>query len=511
MDTLTLTGTVTSITVNGVAWGPPAAPAPAPPPPPPVTTPPSTPVYGPVPTTPPAGAILLDPSMNIASMVNAAATGATFYFQPGIYRGASIIPKTGQTFIGALGAVLNGSTVIPSWAASGALWVASNQTQRGTPHPNAWFLTGVLNRPESLFLDGMPLKAVASQAAVVPGTFFFDLVASKIYIADNPAGHTLEATTKTYAFTGTAANVTIQNLVIEKYMPMIQHGPIDGSGLAWIVQNNEIRWNYAAGASLWTGGTASANYIHDNGQLGIGGQGTVTVIGNEIARNGAWSGIDPTWEAGGFKASGTAATVSRLNYIHDNIGSGIWGDIAASNWTIANNLLVGNSINGIAYEISSGAKIQNNTLIGNGWGDTRFWGWGGGIQIQNSQGCTVNGNRIDMTGSNGKAGIILIQQNRTDGTGAANTTGNTMSGNTIVCRDASGTNGGWSVDNPASITGGGNVWSGNSYYMTDGSARFSWPGQMAFAGFKAAAKETGTIGPALDTSGWRTDWRTFSG
>ena len=60
------------------------------------------------PTSAPAGAIILHPGDNISAIVKAAPIGATFYFEPGIYRGASIAPKHGQTFIGAEGAILNG-------------------------------------------------------------------------------------------------------------------------------------------------------------------------------------------------------------------------------------------------------------------------------------------------------------------------------------------------------------------------------------------------------------------
>ena len=44
------------------------------------------------------------------------------------------------------------------------------------------------------------------------------------------------------------------------------------------------------------------NYVHDNGQMGLGGSGeNILVQGNEIAKNGYWSGIDVLWEGGGFK------------------------------------------------------------------------------------------------------------------------------------------------------------------------------------------------------------------
>jgi hypothetical protein len=44
-----------------------------------------------------------------------------------------------------------------------------------------------------VFLDNTPLKPVDALSKVVPGTFYFDYAADKIYIADSPTDHTVEA------------------------------------------------------------------------------------------------------------------------------------------------------------------------------------------------------------------------------------------------------------------------------------------------------------------------------
>ena len=98
--------------------------------------------YGPKPASAPAGAIILHPGDNISAIVNAAPTGATFYFEPGVYRGVSITPKEGQTFIGAEGAILNGSAALTNWTQSGNLWVIGGQTQQGHVNTSAEYVTG---------------------------------------------------------------------------------------------------------------------------------------------------------------------------------------------------------------------------------------------------------------------------------------------------------------------------------------------------------------------------------
>ena len=160
-------------------------------------------------------------------IVNAAPAGATFYFEPGVYRGVSLAPKDGQTFIGAEGAILNGSAVLTNWTQSGNLWVIGGQTQKA-PYSPCRVYAG--HSEARLSGDRVPrqysAKAGRRLSKVVPGTFYFDYAADKIYIADNPAGHTVEAGKLTDAFHGNATNVTVQNLVIEKYDPQIQDGAI---------------------------------------------------------------------------------------------------------------------------------------------------------------------------------------------------------------------------------------------------------------------------------------------
>src|ERR1700757_4723338 len=138
--------------------------------------------YGPQPVSAPAGAIILHSGDNVAAIVNAAPAGATFYFEAGVYRGVSLAPKDGQTFIGAEGAILNGSAVLTNWTQSGNAWVIGGQTQQGTVNTSAEFLPGTQmpGHPDTVFVDDTPLTAVDALSKLVSGTFFFDYAADKI-------------------------------------------------------------------------------------------------------------------------------------------------------------------------------------------------------------------------------------------------------------------------------------------------------------------------------------------
>ena len=182
----------------------------------------------------------------------------------------------------------------------------------------------------------------------------------------------------------------------------------------------------------------------------------------------------------------------------------MWTDINNIHTLYEDNVVVHNTINGISHEISYDAIIRNNTLFGNGYGDTRGWGWGSEINIQNSQNVEVYGNRVEMTG--GGNGIVMIQQNRGSGTfGTYTTTGNQIHDNIIVDHDGHGYIGGFADYNQSGMLNGGNTWSNNQYFMSDGGGRFQWGGSKTFTQFKDAAHETGSISQSYpDTSGWLT-------
>ena len=87
----------------------------------------------------------------------------------------------------------------------------------------------------------------------------------------------------------------------------------------------------------------------------------------------------------------------------------------------------------------------------------------------------VYGNRVDMTG--GGNGIVLIQQNRGSGTSVLTRPPATqIHDNTIVDHDGHGSIGGFADYNQSGMLNGGNIWSNNQYFMSDGGGRFQWGG-----------------------------------
>jgi Ca2+-binding RTX toxin-like protein len=459
----------------------------------------------------PTGAIVLEVGADYQGLVDAAPDGATFVFAAGVHRlAAPIEPKDGQVFIGGPGAVLNGARELSEFERAGGLYVAAGQTQRGERIATDEGAEGAVRAgfPETFFIDDRPLRPVASIADVTAGAFFFDYPANRIYFADDPAGHVVEAGFARGAFAGDAQGVTISNLVVEMFDAPTQRGAIQG-GEGWIIENNEVRLNYGVGITVQAGGRIVGNDVHDNGQMGLGGNGAnILVEGNTIHANGFWSGIDQFWEGGGAKFALTQDLVVRGNYSYGNHGFGLWTDIDNVGALYEGNLVVNNDGGGITHEISYEAIIRGNTLIGNGTRPQGDWLWGGAIQIQNSQDVQVYGNRIDMSAA--LNGIALIQQDRGSGAfGAYTTTNNHVHDNILVSTGVEGASGGAADFDEAGLLDGGNVFADNRYFMPDGD--HWWWGDFPlgdnWAAYQAATDqdEGSTLSQAaVDTIRWIT-------
>ncbi len=444
--------------------------------------------------------VTLSPSNNIQQAVDQNPENTTFVLQAGVYRLQSVQPKNGDSFIGQPGAVLNGAQVLTAFTRSGKLWAVTGQTEQGqqngvcdADHPRCMYA-------EDLFFDNRPLLHAASLDAVTAGKWYFDYPNQTVYFADDPTGHTVEISTARSAFWGPASNVTIKGLVIEKYAIPAQFGAIGDQypGTNWTITNNEVRWNHGTGISIGDWTQVLGNYIHNNGQKGIGGVTMNSVVqDNEIARNN-YAGFDVGWEAGGAKFAVSSGMVVRGNNVHDNYGPGIWFDIDSINNLIENNTVTSNySGPGIQYEISYSAVIRNNTVRYNYVPNGGWWMWGSQILVQNSSGVEVYGNTVDVLPTRGNA-IGIINQYRGSGPyGLREATNNYIHDNTIITRrspqGATGLVADWDAQNI--LANGNNRFDYNTYHVSDGSQyQWAWGTGFTWAGFQQLGQEAhGTI------------------
>jgi len=368
-----------------------------------------------------ASTVTLTSGQSIQAAVNNNPAGTTFEIPAGTYRQQSIVPKSGDVFIGAAGADLNGSMVVTGFTHN-TFWVAHVGISAPASLPGKCFSWAPMCQyPEDLYVDNTLYHRVSSLSVMSSNHWYLDYSNGNVYLMDDPTGHTVEITTTPYAFSGNANNVTIKGLLIEKYGAPGQTAAIfpenaaGDNGSDWIVENNEIRYNHGAGVEATTGMQILSNRIHNNGELGIAGCGdNILVESNNINFNNT-DGYDYGFGAGGAKFDRTTNLVVRSNYVTGNYGAGLHSDTYSYNTLYEYNTTSNNKVAGIQYEISTYGVIRYNTITNDGYNPQGSgpW-WGSGIYNLNSSNVEVYNNTV----TNCMHGIVAADSLRVGENGA---------------------------------------------------------------------------------------------
>ena len=366
-----------------------------------------------------AGSVTLNPGANVQAAVNAAPAGTVFYLNAGVYRMQSVKPKANDAFSGKGSVIFNGSQVL-SFKATGNQYVASAKFD-GIAHGACISTSPLCNYDQDLFIDNVLQTKATTKENLEAGFWYFDHANNQVYISTNPSGHTVEIGMSTYAFYGSAPHVTISGITVEKYANEAQtaalggDGPgwANGLGFGWVFENCEARFNHGSGAYLGPGDKIYKCYLHHNGQQGIKATGTnVQIIDNEISFNNQ-AGFNTGIEGGGGKIMGTNNLLFQSNYVHDNLGMGLWADTDNIYTTYEDNTFVNNENGGLMHEVSYNAVIKNNTFVGN-CPHQLVWMESAQILVQNSPNVEVFGNNVTVPASGGN-GITIVNQSRGSG------------------------------------------------------------------------------------------------
>jgi hypothetical protein len=200
-----------------------------------------------------------------------------------------------------------------------------------------------------------------------------------------------------YGYGGTTGqhNVTIDGITVEHCSKL----PLSGqncSGLKegdnWTVRNVILHDNDIG----LQGGCDTCTIIH-NAVYGVTSPFSVT--NSEIAYNGGTK--DSGGSTGGSKAVQNAHASWVNDYVHDNLGPGIWCDGCwrGSTFSVSNSRIVHNKGAGVDFEITWGGSVTNTYFAGNAYdqvGKSCFWG--AQLLVQNSPGVTVTGNTFNSSG-----------------------------------------------------------------------------------------------------------------
>jgi len=374
------------------------------------------------------------PCRTIAHAESLSAAGDTINIAAGTYRlstalnstAGQIAPKRNQTFVGPVctptsgpcRAVISGSVQFTPGQIQGpdsfGNYFVTGQTQRGTVTTsgcdNAW---RGCNFPEDLYVNGTVYQHLnlTSEAALVPGTWWFNYSAQTIYLPSTltptfVGSNTVETSVlDTMFLSNGASGITIEYLTIEEFASLVQGGAVGpyygagttsaSAGLNWVTENSYITLNHGLGVQAAFGMQILNNVMTVNGTLGIGGgsnnNGTVSsgvlVQGNTVTANN-YAHVSPGFGAGGIKFGTVANAVIRGNTVKNNLGNGIHMD-----------------------EDSENPLIDGNTVSGN-VDSAATGGSGSGIICEISgPGCTIRNNVVNFVGINGAFGIVSSTAN----------------------------------------------------------------------------------------------------
>jgi hypothetical protein len=413
-----------------------------------------------------------------------------------IFRETVTITKP-LTLDGRSGASIRGSDVLAGWSATGPTWVSQTTVPAFDMRSSQGYCadgTNMCNWPEQVFLDGRPLTQVAAASAPASGQFTLD-GARHVVLADNPAGHVIEVSTRTRWVDTQSDNVTIQNFTFWHAANAAETGAIGNQNRnSWILQDSRLY--YAHGGIVSIGGATNSNTLTQVLRNTIGGSGyeglngylnTNTLIQANTIYNNNLAHFDINWSGGGVKVAGFTNLTFDRNEVYNNAGPGLWCDIACKNVTYSNNRVHDNAGAQIFFEISTGAKIFGNS-VWNGLGD-----WPG-IYVSSSGSAEVFNNTLARLGR----GIVVYDQNRSDKP-SSGTTSDFVHDNKFITSHSQALSLIWTDDGANSVTtpAYNNRGSNNSYYYAtaeDSHPRFQWGGSQQFSMLTSFAATDGGAG-----------------
>ncbi|MBV9851576.1 MAG: right-handed parallel beta-helix repeat-containing protein [Armatimonadetes bacterium] len=329
--------------------------------------------------------------------------GDTVLVRPGVYREAVTLTVSGRegapiTFQSEMpgAAVIDGADVVTDFRPEGPgvySFAAPDlvKNQYASLGPNA----------EWVYINGEPLQQVTDRAKLTPAAFFSDYAAKRIYLA--PAeGQDIRRATVEYAHRD--GLISPEHRDINTVAPLddihivgftVQHNAdwfegraaINFRGRRWVVQGNHVRW------SSWRGMRAQAAshcIIRDNtvewcGNTGISVESNADLLeeGNKVFHCN-WQRIDPGFDGGYGKLTGTIDSRIQNNESAYNFGFGPWFDILNTG-----NVLQGN----VSHDSIGGAGLMSEISGDNTFLDNVVYNYrDAGILIAESPGCVAERN-----------------------------------------------------------------------------------------------------------------------
>jgi parallel beta-helix repeat protein len=406
--------------------------------------------------------------------------------------GSSGSPITFGSYGTGAAPIISGGDVFSSWITEATIYYSPASTQ-----------------PNQVFRDGTRLTLAASKAALTTGDWWWDSVNLRIYVYDNPSGHTFEASQRNSAIVGSGVSyVTVTNIQTQEanqfniyFVGSPSPGLIIGPGVASVNSYNMGIYLTTVTGALITQSTST--YSGANGfEISLGSSSTedrLTANYNcAVPGNDYCAGLKMNGTGTGTGQTNNTIQYSRACYNGigqaDQQGAGLWMDTMGAGTQILYNFTCNNLQAGIFDDANpSQTVILGNVSVNNGQ-TTHSPALGYGIWSYIDWQTTALTNKLIYNNTvvgNADGGIVV------QGAGRANDCENNTVENNISTGTTAGPNlyASFGCENAAGY-GAGNVYTYNDF----GSAATSfieWGAgayYSTYAAWEAATGNCGTTG-----------------
>lgn len=329
------------------------------------------------------------PCVTIARAHAAANPGDSIVVRGGVYRQAGLqsnftISKSVKivAYPGEI-PVFNGAReVVDDWLDDARLKYIDYVPQPVTDGSGISFTTGmnligdgVGKFPDQVWIGSDQLQQVAAREEVAVGKFWVDQERGRLYLHPSDAAQSgIEVSEVDDWATIAAPDVTIEGIVITRYSNSADdYGVLDISATADGVTLRNVEISDAAFQTLSFNGKDADQIV--GGLLdkvtvrGANWMGVVAVYTDGVTlRDSLFTGLNRWGEfasspqSGAVKTSRTRRTKVVGNSISNNRGQGLWFDQSNYDVEVAANVIVGNSANGVFFEISDKLLLINNII-----------------------------------------------------------------------------------------------------------------------------------------------------
>lgn len=314
------------------------------------------------------------PVRTVGRAVALAASGSSIVLHSGTYRESVHVFGKDLDIAAAPGStvVFDGSRPVSDWVREDIGWYSPGWTAT-FPHTSGVQIDPAVPLaayPDLAFIDGSPLRQVASPEALRPGTFYVDQAADRLWIGDDPEGRLVEASDLSWAIWFNAAHgSSLRGVTVRRYATAARDMAAvrlyaDGLTMA----DSTIVDNAYSGVSVMGRNARLERLIvRDNGYIGVHGHLSrrVDLLRSTIVRNNA-ERFDAVNSGSGVKFTNSTIIGVRNNYVADNRGVGIWADISSSFVSVTGNLVERNSHSGILMELSGRVVVADNVVLDSG-------------------------------------------------------------------------------------------------------------------------------------------------